>query len=36
MKELSNKVNYKKLGLFKILEKISINNYKFEIPKGMR
>lgn len=36
IKRLSDKLDYKKLGLFKILEKVSTSNYKFKLPKGMR
>ena len=36
MKHLSDKLNFKKIGSFKILEKRSTVNYKLELPKGMR
>src|SRR3989440_11800165 len=32
----SNKLDFKKIGPFKILEKRSTVNYKLELPKGMR
>src|SRR5437763_9014648 len=36
MKRPSNKLDFKKIGPFKILEKRSTVNYKLELPKGMR
>ena len=35
-KRPSNKLDFKKIGPFKILEKRSTVNYKLELPKGMR
>ena len=35
-KRLSDKLDHKKLGLFKITEKISTSNYRLLLPKTMR
>ncbi|WPJ61302.1 hypothetical protein SMAC4_13436 [Sordaria macrospora] len=35
-KRPSDKLDYKKLGPFKVLEKVSTSNYRLELPKGMR
>jgi hypothetical protein len=36
MKRLSTKLDFKKLGPFKILEKISLVNYKLQLLKNSR
>jgi hypothetical protein len=36
MKRLSMKLDFKKLGLFKILEKASLVNYKLQLPKNSK
>jgi hypothetical protein len=36
MKRLSTKLDFKKLGPFKILEKVSLVNYKLQLPKNSR
>jgi hypothetical protein len=33
MKKLNNKLDYKKLGPFKISEMVRLVNYRFELPK---
>ncbi|KAA8632751.1 hypothetical protein SMACR_01061 [Sordaria macrospora] len=35
-KRPSDKLDYKKLGPFKVLEKVSTSNYRLELPKSMR
>ena len=35
-KRLSTKLDFKKLGPFKILEKISLVNYRLQLPKNSR
>ncbi|CCC05694.1 hypothetical protein SMACR_09824 [Sordaria macrospora] len=35
-KRPSDKLDYKKLGPFKVLEKVGTSNYRLELPKGMR
>ena len=35
-KRLSTKLDFKKLGPFKILEKVSLVNYRLQLPKNSR
>jgi hypothetical protein len=36
IKRLSRKLDFKKIGLFKIKKKISISNYKLDLPDSIR
>ena len=36
MKRLSTKLDFKKLGPFKILKKVSLVNYRLQLPKESR